>query len=48
MDGTLVNGKSSSTDGIFVILIVMTVLVGVGVILMGLVVKKRFVDYRRH
>lgn len=47
-DGTLVNGKSNSTDGIFVVLIVMAALMGLGVVLLGMTVKKRHSEYRRH
>ena len=47
-DGTLVDGVSNSTYGIFVLLTIMTVLLGIGVVLMGLAVKKKYVDYRRH
>jgi len=47
-DGTLVGGTSNSTTGIFVLLIILTIFAGMGVLLMGLAVKKRYTDYRRH
>jgi hypothetical protein len=47
-DGTLVEGENKSTSGIFILLVIMTVLLGVGLILLGFSVKKKYVDYPRH
>jgi len=46
-DGTLVDGVSNSTNGIFVLLVIITIFIGIGVILFGFAVKKRL-DHPHH
>lgn len=45
-DGTLVDGESHSTTGIFILLIIIAVFLGVGLLMFGFAIKKKL-DQRR-
>ena len=47
-DGTLVDGESKSTTGIFVLLVIITVFLGIGLMMLGYSIKKRYIDHHRH
>ncbi len=47
-DGTLVDGINNSTTGIFVLLIIIAVFMGIGLIMLGFAVKRIYIDRHRH